>query len=279
MLDERYLSHLPSDRNRLVRAAQRLLGATAEAEDVVQESYLRAVEAGAGGAPPPDAAQAWLTTVMQNLVIDRLRRRDWMRRWLHDAEARASALSACSAEDLAAQAEESTRALRLLAATLSAADGAALLLREVFEASYADIARASGRSEAGCRQQVHRALMRLRQRGSKAPAPEDAAGEADTSATFGLYLQSLRNRDLQPLLGLLRQAATRAMANSGSGVGKAVRHCEPGPATAVPRARCEIAQIGGRLGLVLALGTQFVCVLPLGARSESDHEEQATVAG
>ena len=221
------------------------------------------LEAGASGAAAPEAAQAWLTTVLQNIAIDRIRRRDWMRLWLHDIEAQALAPQGDSAEDQAALAEASGHALHLLAATLGAADGAAVLLREVFEASYAELAQASGKTEAGCRQQVHRALVRLRQRVHQGPAPEGASEGADTEATFHLYQQALRSRDLQPLLGLLRQPATRAMATSPAGL-----------AQPAPGARCEVAQVGGRLGLVLTLGTHFICVLPLGVRSEIDQEER-----
>jgi RNA polymerase sigma-70 factor (ECF subfamily) len=269
MLDERYLSQLPADRSRLVRVAQRLLGTPAEAEDAVQESYLRALETGAGGSAAAHEAKAWLTTVMQNLAIDRIRRRDWMGRWLHDAEARALTPPSPSAEDQAALAEEADHALHLMATTLSAADGAALLLREVFAASYGEIAEASGKTEAGCRQQVHRALVRLRQHAPGGPAARRAADGAQAEATFHVYLQSLRNVDMQPLLGLLGQPATRALANSTAGL-----------AESTPRARCEVVQVGGRLGLVLTLGGRFVCVLPLGVRSEIDagHPEARAAA-
>jgi RNA polymerase sigma factor (sigma-70 family) len=160
MFGERYLSQFPALRNRLVRAAARMLGGQAEAEDVVQDTYLRALEA--GGMPPPDSAQAWLTAVMRNLAVDRLRRDGWMQRWLR--EAGACAAGAPSAEADAAQAESIGQALRLVAARLSPAEGAAVLLREVFEASFKEIAQASGEDRGGAaRQQLHRALLRLRQ--------------------------------------------------------------------------------------------------------------------
>lgn len=147
MLDERYLSQFPALRSRLVRAAARMLGGVAEAEDVVQDTYLRALEA--GDKPGPDSTQAWLTTVMQNLAIDRLRRDNWMQRWLHEAGGLAA--QAPSAEADAAQAQSIDQALRLIASRLSPADGAAVLLREVFEASFKEIAEASGKTGAACR--------------------------------------------------------------------------------------------------------------------------------
>lgn len=261
MLDERYFSQFQSHRSQLVRAAMRMLGGAAEAEDAVQDTYLRALEAAADGRSGPDAAQAWLTTVMQNLAIDRLRRRHWMRDWLRDAEAQALAPDARSAEADAALAQETRRALRLLATQLGPADGASVLLREVFEASYAEIADACGKTEAGCRQQLHRALLRLRQHrhGNDSPPAERAGDEAESEALFRIYSQSLQNRDARPLFALVRQPVTRASAQATAGLAKAA-----------PKAACRVAQVGGQLGLVLTLDGQFVCVLPLGARQEEE---------
>ena len=253
MLDERYLSQFPALRARLVRAAARMLGAPADAEDVVQDSYLRALEAGEGH--PPDSAQAWLTTVMQNLAIDKLRRDGWMQRWLRDAEG--LACEAPSAETEAAQAESIDQALRLIAAKLSPADGAAVLLREVFEASFREIAEACGRTEAACRQQLHRALLRLRQE-------RDRGGAGSSDAVFHVYRQALRDCNARTLFAMLRQPPARAFATSASA------------ATGTPRTICQVVQMGGRLGLVLALGGKVLCVLPLGAR-QTDEEPEAVL--
>jgi DNA-directed RNA polymerase specialized sigma24 family protein len=68
---------IDADRHRLVRAATRLLGPV-DAEDAVQDAYVRALEA---ETLELNAAQAWLLTVVRNLAIDRLRRRQWMQQW------------------------------------------------------------------------------------------------------------------------------------------------------------------------------------------------------
>jgi len=250
MLDERYLSQLPALRNRLVRTAARLLGTRAEAEDVVQDAYLRALEA--GDAPPPASTQAWLTTVMRNLALDRLRRDDWMRRWLRTADA-VQPPEAPSAEAEAMRAESVEQALRLLAARLPPADGAALLLREVFEASFSEIAQASGKSEAACRQQMHRALLRLRRGGQ----PDDDRDSAGSDTHFQLYRQALARCDPAPLLAMLQPPPTRACATSATVAGTP-------PA---PRAACQVVHVGGQLGLVLTLGGKVLCVLPLEAEN------------
>ena len=248
MLDERYLSQFPALRSRLVRAAARMLGGHAEAEDVVQDTYLRALEA--GGLPGPDSAQAWLTTVMQNLAIDRLRRGNWMQRWLRDADA--LALEAPSAEADAAQAESIEQALRSIAARLSPADGAAVLLREVFEASFKEMAQASGKTEAACRQQLHRALLRLRQ--------DKDVEDSGSEAVFQVYRQALSDCDARTLFAMLRQPPARAVAVSAA----------MAPRSGAPRVVCQVMQIGGRLGLVLTLGGKVLCVLPLDARQPEE---------
>lgn len=257
MLDERYLSQFPAHRGRLVRAAMRLLGGRAEAEDAVQDTYLRALESGRD-AHELDAAQAWLTTVMQHLAIDRLRRRNWMQAWLQDAEARqATSHEAPSAEDDAAVAESTAQALRLLAARLSPPDAAAVLLREVFEASFKEIASASGKTESACRQQLHRALLRLRQDRS----PDDGRSDGESEASFHVYRQALHDCDPTQLFAMLRQPPTRAFAMSAS-----VETADAGS----PRAVCQVMQIGGRIGLVLTLGGKVLCVLPLDARQAEE---------
>lgn len=161
--DEHLLALANASRSALVRAATRLLG-PADAEDAVQDAYVRALEA---QTPALNAAQAWLLTVVRNLAIDRLRRRQWMSQWLTEvaqtAQGDVAGSVAASAEADAALAQQATLALRRLAVCVTPAEGAAVLLHAVFEASHVELAQASGRSEAASRQQLRRALQRLRQ--------------------------------------------------------------------------------------------------------------------
>ncbi|NKI95239.1 sigma-70 family RNA polymerase sigma factor [Rhizobacter sp. SG703] len=256
MHDERQLALIDADRRRLVRAATRLLG-PAEAEDAVQDACVRALEA---DAPELDVAQAWLHTVVRHLAIDRLRRRDWMQHWLAQTADDETAGASPSAETEAARSQEAARALRLLAAELTPADGAAVLLHEVFEVGHAEIARAGGRSEPGSRQQLRRALLRLRE--AAAAAKRRAAPELDSSeeAVFRLYLQSLQLRDPQALWAVLRQPPVSASTRMSAVAANAV----PAPAAIAS----AVVQVGGQLGLVLALDGVRLCVLPLGVQPE-----------
>ena len=247
---ERLAALIDADHRRLVRAATRLLG-PADAEDAVQDAYVRALEA---QTRELNVAQAWLLTVMRHLAIDRLRRRHWMQQWL--AETSDGVWASPSAETEAALSEEVARAMRLLAAHLTPADGAAVLLHEVFEVGHAEIARASGRSEAGSRQQLRRALLRMRQAGG-APGPRpDPELEPSEETLFRLYLQSLQLRDPQTLWAMLRQPPIRAVAE--------VSPMASDAASVSPATTCGVIQVGGQLGLVLTLDGVALCVLPLG---------------
>lgn len=256
---ERLPALIDSDHRRLVRAATRLLG-PAEAEDAVQDAYVRALEA---DTLELNAAQAWLLTVVRNLAIDRLRRRHWMQEWLAGTSGDGVGASP-SAEMEAVLSEEVARALRLLAVHLTPADGAAVLLHEVFEVDHAEIARASGSSEAGSRQRLRRALLRTRQAdGAPDPRPDPELDPGE-EALFRLYLQSLRLRDPHTLWAMLRQPPITALAE--------VFPVTPDVASAPLATACGVVQVGGQLGLLLTLDGVALCVLPLGVQNERSEE-------
>ena len=277
MHDDRHLLPLtdPLARRSLVRAAARLLG-PAEAEDAVQDALVRALEAGTG-TDGLNAAQAWLHTVVRNQAIDRLRRRQWMEQWvaqLNEAGSHGLAV-APSAESDAALAQQATRALRVLAARLAPADGAAVLLYEVFEASHAELALAGGRTEAGSRQQLRRALLRLRH-----AVPEGAqAGEREDEAMFRVYLQSLQLRDPRALWAMLGQPPVRAAARSMAMATATTRSPAGAPVHAKATTTCSsVVQVGGQLVLVLTLDGVRLCVLPLGVRAVCDLDLEPVAA-
>lgn len=178
-------------RSRLESLAYRLLRSRAEAEDVVQDAWLKWHAADANALREP---AAWLATITTRLAIDRLRRlrRERMPRahgalpqtWPGDAgEAGDSGNSGYSghaadwgpsAEDLALRATEMSHGLLLLLERLSPVERAAFVLHEGFDCDYAEIARIVGKTPANCRQIVHRARERL-QRPGMPSAPDDPA--------------------------------------------------------------------------------------------------------
>ena len=265
--DEHLLALVNASRSALVRAATRLLG-PADAEDAVQDAYVRALEA---QTPALNAAQAWLLTVVRNLAIDRLRRRQWMAQWLTEAtqtvQGDVAGSVAASAEADAALAQQATLALRRLAACVTPVEGAAVLLHAVFDASHAELAQATGRTEAASRQQLRRALQRLRRAEEEAHHGDgrDEPKDADP-AVLRLYLQSLQSRDPQALWALLRQPPISALAAQGSA------QPVPSHASRTPATVGGVVQVGGQLGLVLTLDGVTLCVVPLGPRAEPVHD-------
>lgn len=268
--DEHLMALVSASRSTLLRAATRLLGPV-EAEDAVQDAYVRALEA---NAPALNAAQAWLLTVVRNLAIDRLRRRQWMAQWaaetIQAAQGDALVSVAPSAEADAALAQQATLALRRLAACVTPVEGAAVLLLAVFDASHAELAQATGRTEAASRQQLRRALQRLRRAEEEARRGDgrDESKDADP-AVLRLYLQSLQSRDARGLWALLRQPPVSALAIHGAA--HAVLPLQHQARR--PRAKAGgVVQVGGQLGLVLTLDGVTLCVLPLGPCAELAHE-------
>ncbi len=200
-----------------------------------------------------------------------------MAQWLAEAaqavQGDTAGAAAPSAEADVALAQQATLALRRLAASVTLAEGAAVLLHAVFDASHAELAQASGRSEAASRQQLRRALQRLRQ-------VEDDARHGDgrsepknnDPAVLRLYLLSLQSRDPQALWALLRQPPVSALAVHGAAQAVSVARSN---ARRAPATVGGVVQVGGQLGLVLTLDGVTLCVVPLGPHAEQGHETVA----
>ena len=147
-------------RKRLLAIAYRMLGSPAEAEDVLQDAWLRWNESDTGNLR---SAQAWLVTIVTRLAIDRLRavraeREHYSGFWL--PEPLVQALPETPEQQLELVDDVSVAFLTVLE-QLAPEERAAFLLRQVFDADYADVAATLGKSEAACRQLVHRASERL----------------------------------------------------------------------------------------------------------------------
>ena len=282
--DEITIAITSASRSALLRAATRLLG-PAEAEDAVQDAYVRALEA---NAQVLNAAQAWLLTVVRNLAIDRLRRRQWMAQWLAEVAQAAQeglgndmGMAAPSAEADASLAQQATLALYWLAVCVTPAEGAAVLLHAVFDVSHAELAQARGGTVAASRQQLRRALQRVRQVQDEASTidgdgrPELQGAEA---ALLRLYLQSLQSRDPQTLWALLRQPPVSARAVLGPAKALHAAWTVPQTAPCAPSTLSGVVQAGGQLGLVLTLDGVMLCVVPLGphaAQADPDGDDGA----
>jgi RNA polymerase sigma-70 factor (ECF subfamily) len=160
-------------RRRLFSIAYRMLGVRADAEDVVQDAWLRWNGTDRTAVQSPEA---WLVTVVTRLSIDRMRaaraeREAYAGFWLPEPLVE---VDERSPELLAEQASELSMALMWVLERLSPEERAAFVLRQAFDEDYADVAAALGKSEAACRQLVHRASERVRQERNRFEVPREA---------------------------------------------------------------------------------------------------------
>lgn len=159
-------------RPRLRGIAYRMLGSAADADELVQDAWLRWQQTDTASI---DNAEAWLVSVTTRLAIDRLRaaqarREDYVGTWLPEP---ILTEAPHTPEQMLERADQLSVAFLLVLERLAPEARAAFLLREIFDADYAEIAQALGKSEAACRQLVHRARSQLKDGRSRQPvAPE-----------------------------------------------------------------------------------------------------------
>lgn len=161
-------------RPRLFAIAYRMLGTRADAEDVLQDAWLRWHQADRAGL---QSAEAWLVTVTTRLAIDRLRaakaeRAHYTGWWL--PEPLVDVLDERTPEAAAELAGELSLALLWVLERLAPEERAAFLLRQVFDHDYDEVAALLGKTEAACRQMVHRASERVQQERPRFDVPEGA---------------------------------------------------------------------------------------------------------
>lgn len=162
-------------RPRLFAIAYRMLGTRADAEDVVQDAWLRW---SAGERHDVATPEAWLVTATTRLAIDRLRSRKLEREayigwWLPEPIIEDEHTPETAAE----LASEVSVAFLWVLERLAPEERAAFLLRQVFDQDYVEIAAMLGKSEAACRQLVHRAQARVKQEQPRFTVPQAAHRE------------------------------------------------------------------------------------------------------
>ena len=188
-------------RPRLWGLAYRMLGSAADADDAVQETWLRWQGADRGKVKSPDA---WLTTTCSRLCIDMLRaahrtRVDYVGPWLPEP---LLADAVPEPDDPAELASSLSLAFLLLLERLTPVERAAYLLHDVFDYGYADIASILDRKPEACRQLVSRARRRVKER--KARSSE---GSRDANKLLDEFLSALRSGETGRLAALLAEDA------------------------------------------------------------------------
>ncbi|HYI24261.1 MAG TPA: sigma-70 family RNA polymerase sigma factor [Thermomicrobiales bacterium] len=255
-LAERFESHRPH----LLAVATRLLGSPTEAEDAVQETWLRLERAGDDGI---ENLGAWLTTVVSRICLDHLRSRSSRREDPVDPDLPEPGDDAPGPEDVAILTESTAEAVAIVLDTLAPTERVAFVLHDVFDVPFADIAPIVDRTPTATRQMASRARRRVRaQRDTNPfePGKHQHAVEA--------FLRASRAGDLQGLLAVLHpdvvlradETALRMGARSGW------LTADLQGATAVAdqfngRAQAaRLATIDGQLGAVWASGERPVVV-------------------
>ncbi|HYG71759.1 MAG TPA: RNA polymerase sigma-70 factor [Actinomycetota bacterium] len=202
----------------LFSVAYRMLGSVSDAEDVVQESFVRYQRALDEGAEV-GSAKAYLSAIVTRLAIDELRsarhrRETYVGTWLPEP------LLADHEEDVADRVEMDdtvSMAFLLLLETLSPVERAVFVLHDVFAYGYDEIAAIVGKTEANARQIASRARARVADR---RPRFEPSRAKRDELA--GAFLEAVREGDLDRLESLL--AADVTMAGDGGGKAAAAAH-------------------------------------------------------
>lgn len=189
-------------RTRLFGIAYRMLGSVQDAEDLVQEAYLRWHEADVSAVRSPEP---WLTAVITRLSIDRLRRAATERKayigtWLPEPIGDDGRFATDRESEIAS---DLSMAFLALLERLAPDERAAFLLRDVFDAGYAEIARALERSEAAARQVVHRARERVQRDRPRFPIAPHAR-----ERLLDRFLDALRADDQENVLALMSSDVT-----------------------------------------------------------------------
>ncbi len=183
-----------------------MLGSRSDAEDVVQDAYLRFA-----GAQDVHNREAFLVTVVTRLCLDRLKsakaqRETYVGPWLPEPVFDVEGLSPDAATELA---DDLSFALLLALDRLSPLERAAFLLHDVFDVQFSEVARMIDRTEAACRQLATRARRAVR---DARPAP--SATPDSHARLLSAFSDAVASGDVSRLAGLLREDAI-AMTDGG----------------------------------------------------------------
>jgi RNA polymerase sigma-70 factor (ECF subfamily) len=246
-----------ANRGHLQRVAYRMLGSVPEAEDAVQEAWLRLSRSDTG-----EVANlgGWLTTVVARICLDMLRSRNVRKEEALDARTPEPA-APNAAEQEALLADSVGLAMLVVLQTLTPAERIAFVMHDMFDLPFDEIAPVVGRSSEATRQLASRARRRVR----GAPAVPEAEVSRQR-AVVDAFLRASRDGDLQGLLGLLDPDVVVRADAAAVRLGDApeLRGAEAVAQKFKGRAQlARIALVDGRVGVVVApRGRLLVVLLP-----------------
>ncbi|GAA3441175.1 RNA polymerase sigma factor SigJ [Planomonospora venezuelensis] len=208
------LSAIMSERRHLINLAYRLLGSLSDAEDVVQETYVRWYAMPRQRQDAVGSPGAWLTTVAGRICLDllgsaRARRERYVGEWIPEplpdpAEWTPGPSDGTAADpaDRVTLDESVSMAFLVVLESMTPAERVAFVLHDVFRYSFAEVAATVGRTPAACRQLASSARRRLRAaQASTAPAARQAGVVRD-------FKRAWEAKDIDALIGLLDPGAT-----------------------------------------------------------------------
>ena len=188
-----------SHRTRLFGLAYRMIGSRAEAEDLLQDAYLRWHQSATHDIQSP---VAFLVTVTTRLCLDRLRelkheREHYVGPWLPAPTVEDESPSPEMQLELV---DELSVAFLTLLERLGPEERAALLLRDVFDYDYPEVAKIVGKSEPTCRQMIHRARARVRE-----PRPRFSVTAETRERVLAKFLVAVKSGDRQAVLAMVTE--------------------------------------------------------------------------
>jgi RNA polymerase sigma factor (sigma-70 family) len=241
-------------RPRLRSVAYRMLGSAAEAEDAVQEAWLRLVRTGPDGI---DNLDAWLITVVGRVCLDMLRSRTSRREASWEVTATEPAASTDASPEQEAELADSVGvALLVVLETLTPAERLSFVLHDMFGVSFDEVAPIVGRTSDAARQLASRARRRVRAQ----PSPPQVGASRELVDAF---LRAARGGEVETLLTLLDPDIRMRVDGLPAD--------RPGGAPAVARFFAGKAQsarpalIDGVLGIAVVLGGEVRILLRLSA--------------
>ncbi|MCB0154488.1 MAG: RNA polymerase sigma-70 factor [Anaerolineae bacterium] len=261
---ENHFNIFEAHRPLLFSIAYRMLGSVMEAEDIVQETFLRFSGSALDTIESP---KAFLSTITTRLCLDHLKsakvsREAYIGPWLPEPLPTGDpATNPLEKYDMISMA-----ALVLLE-NLSPLERAVFLLREVFDYGYGEIAAIVEKSEVNCRQVYHRAKQYLHQH-----RPRFEVSSADQHRLVNSFMQAVQGGEVESLTSLLAEDVT--LWSDGGGKASAARRPVVGPAQVArlllvsyrkrpPNLQIELVEVNGALSILYRLESQVVGLLNL----------------
>jgi RNA polymerase sigma factor (sigma-70 family) len=255
-LADRFEEHRPH----LRAVAYRMLGSLTEADDAVQDTWLRVTRSGTDGV---ENLGGWLTTIVSRVCLNMLRSRNTRREESLDVQLPEPVVSPDQPDEQAVLADSVSLALLVVLDTLSPAERLAFVLHDMFKLPFEEIAPMVDRSPAAARQLASRARRRVK--GAHAPAPDpDLARQREVVDAF---FSAAQGGDFDALVTLLDpDVVLRADAGARRPAQSAVVRGPEAVASralagANPAAQLHPALVNGAAGVVITVGRRPVAVM------------------